>query len=345
MPDRMAVDLRSDTVTKATPEMRRAMAEAEVGDEIREGDPTADRLEAMAAEMTGQQEALFLTSGTMGNLISFLCHLRPGQEVIAERSSHFLHYESGGISAIVGAIPRPLPGTAGRMDLDQLATEIRPGTTHTPGTALIVAENTHNMAGGTCLDCAYMNRLLEIAHSRDIPVHLDGARIWNASVALGVPVSSLTPGCDSVMVDLSKGLGAPYGSLLCSSADLIARARPFRQRLGGGVRQIGHMAAAGIVALQTMIPRLAEDHANARRLAEGIYALRPECVDLSLVQTNMVIVEAGPLKMTGAELSRALSEKGVLCHATGPSRIRLVTHYDVRAEQIEYALSAFGDVV
>ena len=344
MPDRTIVDLRSDTVTKATPEMRRAMAEAEVGDEIREGDPTADRLEVMAAEMTDKQEALFLTSGTMGNLIAFLCHLRPGQEVIAERASHFLHYESGGISAIVGAIPRPLPGTAGRMDLDQLATEIRPGTTHTPGTALIVAENTHNMAGGTCLDAVYMKRLLEIAHSRSILVHLDGARIWNASVALGVPIATLTSGCDSVMVDLSKGLAAPYGSLLCGSSDLIARARPFRQRLGGGVRQIGHMAAAGIVALETMIPRLAEDHANARRLGEGIHALRPECVDLSLVQTNMVIVEAAPVKMTGAELSRALSDKGVLCAATGPSRIRLVTHCDVSKEQIEQALEVFREV-
>jgi threonine aldolase len=341
----MMVDLRSDTVTRATPEMRRAMAQAEVGDETREGDPTADRLEAMAAEMTGHREALFLTSGTMGNLVGFLCHLRPGQEVIAERSSHFLHYEAGGISAIAGALPRPLPGRAGRMDLDQLASEIRPAAAHIPGTALIVAENTHNVAGGTCLDSAYLARLVEIAHSRDIPVHLDGARIWNASVALGVSVASLTAGCDSVMVDLSKGLGAPYGSLLCGRPELIARARVFRQRLGGGVRQIGHMAAAGIVALQTMIPRLAEDHANARRLAEGIHALRPECVDLSLVQTNMVIVQSGPLNMTGAELSRALSEKGVLCHPTGPTRIRLVTHYDVSGEQIEGALRAFGEVL
>ena len=345
MPDPIVVDLRSDTVTKATPEMRRAMAEAEVGDEIREGDPTADRLEAMAAEMTGQEQALFCTSGTMGNLVAFLCHLRPGQEVIAERSSHFLHYESGGISAIVGALPRPLPGAAGRMDLDQLAAEIRPATTHIPGTALIVAENTHNLAGGTCLDPEYMNGLWEIAHSRGIPVHLDGARVWNAAVALGVPVASLTSGCDSVMVDLSKGLGAPYGSLLCSSADLIERARPFRQRLGGGVRQIGHMAAAGIVALQTMIQRLAEDHVNARRLAEGIDALRPRCVDLSLVQTNMVIVETEPLNMTGPQLSRALCEKGVLCQATGAHRIRLVTHCDVSAEQIGDALNVFSDLL
>ncbi|MFB3883300.1 MAG: GntG family PLP-dependent aldolase [Armatimonadota bacterium] len=345
MPEHVIADLRSDTVTKATPEMRRAMAEAEVGDEIREGDPTADRLEAMAAKLTGKEEALFLTSGTMGNLIAFLCHLRPGQEVIAERTSHFLHYESGGISAIVGALPRPLPGTAGRMDLDQLATEIRAGTTHTPGTALIVAENTHNMAGGTCLDAGYMGRLCELAHSRNVPVHLDGARIWNASVALGVPVATLTAGCDSVMVDLSKGLAAPYGSLLCSSSELIARARTFRQRLGGGVRQIGHMAAAGIVALEKMIPRLADDHANARRLGEGIHALRPECVDLSLVQTNMVIVEAGPLKKTGAELARALTERGVLCAATGPARIRLVTHCDVSREQVERAVEVFGAIV
>jgi threonine aldolase len=343
--ERAVIDLRSDTVTKATPAMRRAMAEAEVGDEIREGDPTADRLEAMVAEITDHDQALFCTSGTMGNLIAFLCHLRPGQEVIAERNSHFLHYESGGISAIVGALPRPLPGTAGRLDLGQLAAEIRPGTTHIPGTALIVAENTHNLAGGTCLDPGYMNRLWDTARSHGIPVHLDGARVWNAAVALGVPVSALTSGCASVMVDLSKGLGAPYGSLLCGNADLVERARLFRQRLGGGVRQIGHMAAAGIIALQTMFERLAEDHTNARRLAEGIHAVRPELVDLDPVQTNMVVVETAPAGLTGRQLSAKLEEGGVLCHATGSHRIRLVTHCDVSAEQIEQALAIIMNVL
>jgi threonine aldolase len=320
------------------------MAEAEVGDEIREGDPTAQRLEARAAELTGHEAALFCTSGTMGNLIAFCCHLRPGEEVIAESASHFLHYESGGIAAIAGAITRTLPGEAGQLDLDQLAVAIRPGTTHNPRTGLLVAENTHNYAGGTCLDRAYMKAFREVARSHDIPVHLDGARVWNAAVALGCSVSDLASGCASVMVDLSKGLGAPYGSLLCSSADIIGRARQCRQRLGGGVRQIGHMAAAGLLALDTMIDRLAEDHANARRLAEGIHALRPNCVDLDLVQTNMVVVYSEPLGLTGPQLSEALGEKGVLCHATGSHRIRLVTHLDVRADQIEASLSILQSI-
>ncbi|MBN1458122.1 MAG: aminotransferase class I/II-fold pyridoxal phosphate-dependent enzyme [Armatimonadetes bacterium] len=338
MSQTIVADLRSDTVTKATPAMRCAMAEAEVGDEIREGDPTAQRLEARAAELTGHEAALFCTSGTMGNLIAFCCHLQRGEEVIAESTSHFLHYESGGIAAIAGAMTRSLLGQAGRVGIDELEAAIRSGTTHNPRTALLVAENTHNYAGGTCLDQAYMKAFCETGRAHGIPVHLDGARVWNAAVALGCPVAELTSGCTSVMVDLSKGLGAPYGSLLCSSADLIARARYYRQRLGGGVRQIGHMAAAGLVAVETMIDRLSEDHANARRLAEGIHALRPECVDLELVQTNMVVVQTAPLGLSGAQLAEALTKKGVLCQATGAHRIRLVTHCDVDAEQIAASL-------
>ena len=338
MPDRVIADLRSDTVTKATPEMRRAMAEAEVGDDSREGDPTARRLEARAAELTGHEAAVFCSSGTMGNLAAFMCHLRPGDGVIAERDSHFLRYESGGVSCIAGGVIRTLPGIAGRLDLDQLASEIDPGTKHRPRTALIVAENTHNLAGGTCLDPAYMSQLWQIAADHGIPLHLDGARVWNAAIALGLPISALTSGCASVMVDLSKGLGAPYGSLLCGSADFIAPARDLRQRLGGGVRQIGHMAAAGLVALNTMIDRLAEDHAHARRLAEGIHAVRPDCVDLDLVQTNMVIVETVPLGLAGPDLASKLAEAGVHCLAFGPHRIRLVTHCDVTADQIDQAL-------
>jgi len=337
----IVADLRSDTVTKATPEMRRAMAEAEVGDEIREGDPTAQRLEARAAQLIGHEAALFCTSGTMGNLIAFCCHLQPGEEVIAESTSHFLHYESGGIAAIAGAVTRPLPGKAGRVDLDEVGAAVRSGTTHHPRTALLVAENTHNYAGGTCLDQAYMKAFCEIGRAHEIPVHLDGARVWNAAVALGCSVADLTSECTSVMVDLSKGLGAPYGSLLCSSADLIARARHFRQRLGGGVRQIGHMAAAGLLALDTMMDRLSEDHAHARRLGEGIHDLRPECVDLDFVQTNMVVVHTESLGMTGAQFAQALTKKGVLCQATGAHRIRLVTHCDVAAEQIEASLDIF----
>ncbi len=345
MPTTIVADLRSDTVTKATPEMRHAMAEAEVGDDIREGDPTAQRLEATAAEITGQEAAVFCSSGTMGNLLAFMCHLRPGEEVIAERDSHFLRYESGGVAAIAGGIPRTIAGVAGRMELGRVAAEAEAGTSHKPRTTLIVAENTHNMAGGTCLDPGYMRQLWEIARSHGIAVHLDGARVWNAAVALGVPVSSLTSGCQSVMVDMSKGLCAPYGSLLCGSADFIGRARGMRQRVGGGVRQIGHMAAAGLVALEAMVERLAEDHANARRLAEGIHQVSPELVDLDLVQTNIVIVETGPIGLSGAEFATALADQGVLCHATGARRIRLVTHRDVSADQAERALEVIAGLV
>jgi threonine aldolase len=344
VPDLIA-DLRSDTVTKATPEMRRAMAEAEVGDDSREGDPTARRLEARVAQLTGHEAAVFCSSGTMGNLVAFLTHLRPGEEVIAERTSHFLRYESAGVSSLAGGIVRTLPGVQGHMDLGQLASEIEPGSKHRPRTALLVAENTHNLAGGTCLDAAYMQQLWKVAADHNLPVHLDGARVWNAAVALGVPIRDLTSGCASVMVDLSKGLCAPYGSLLCGSADFITRARDLRQRVGGGVRQIGHMAAAGLVAVDTMIDRLAEDHANARTLAERIHSLRPDCVDLALVQSNMVIVETAPLGLTGADLAAKLTDSGVLCLPFAAHRVRLVTHHDVSAEQVRRAVEVVTDVL
>jgi threonine aldolase len=345
MPDSVIADLRSDTITQPTPEMRRAMAEAPVGDDGREGDPTAQRIEHMAAQLTGHQAALFCTSGTMGNLVAFLTCLRPGDEIIAERNSHFLHFEAGGVSALAGAIPRTLPGRAGRMDLDQLEDEIRPGDRLRPGTALIVAENTHNLAGGTCLDPDYMQRLWQIARSHEIPVHLDGARLFNAAVALGVPARHLAAGSDSVMIDLSKGLCAPYGSLLCAGADFIARARHMRQRVGGNVRQIGHMAAAGIIALETMIDRLAEDHANARRLAEGIARIRPGLIALDLVHTNIIYLDTTPLALPAAQVAARLDELGVRCLPMDPHRLRFVTHHDVTADQIDRALNVTADVL
>jgi threonine aldolase len=342
--DSIVADLRSDTITQPTPEMRRAMAEAAVSDYARDGCPTTARLEQLAAELTGQQSALFCTSGTMGNLVAFLTHLRPGDEVIAERNSHFIHFETAGCSALAGAIIRPLPGEAGRMDLDELVGTIRPGDRLRPGTALIVAENTHNVAGGTCLALDYMTRLWEIARVHDLPVHLDGARVFNAAIALDVPARSLTEGCQSVMIDLSKGLCAPYGSLLCGSADFIARAVNMRQRVGGGVRQIGHMAAAGLVALESMIDRLAEDHANARRLAEGIHRLRPDLVDLDLVQTNIIKLDTRPLGLAAPQLSAKLEALGVRCLPMDAHRVRFVTYRDVTADQIDGALNIIADV-
>jgi threonine aldolase len=321
------------------------MAEAEVGDDGREGDPTCRRLEQMAADLVGQEAGLFCTSGTMANLVAMMTHLRPGEEVIAERESHFLRFEAGGLAAIAGAIPRTLAGRAGRMDLAQLDAEIQPGTRLRPRTALIAVENTHNMAGGTCLDVPYMQQLWGLARRRGLAVHLDGERIFNAAIALGVPARALTEGCQSVMFGLSKGLCAPYGSMLCGSADFIARARAMRQRVGGNVRQIGHMAAAGIVALETMTARLAEDHANARRLAEGIERLRPGLVDLSTVQTNIISMDVAPLAVPASRLVAQLEEKGVRSLPIDSHRLRFVTHHDVTTEQIDYALKAIAEVL
>ncbi len=338
-------DFRSDTITQPTPEMRRAMAEAEVADDGREGDPTARRLERLAASLTGHEAALFCTSGTMGNLVAFMAHLRPGEEVIAERDSHFLRFEAGGVTAVVGAVPRTLVGRAGRMDLEELAREIQAGSRHRPRTALIVAENTHNLAGGAVLDAAYMQELSGLAAEHGLPVHLDGARVCNAAVALGVPVKELTRGCASVMIDLSKGLCAPYGSLLCGSEDFIARARHMRQRIGGGVRQIGHMAACGIIALEQMMDRLADDHRNARLLAEGIHEARPELVNLDQVQTNMVLLDTEPLGITAAALCERLASRGVHALPMQPYIVRFVTHRDVTAEQIAAAVPVIVGVL
>jgi threonine aldolase len=345
VPERPVADLRSDTITQPTAEMRRAMAEAMVADDGREGDPTARKLESMAAALTGHEAALFCTSGTMGNLLTFLTDLQPGDQILAERDSHFLHFEASGCTALAGALPLTLAGRAGRMDLAELESSINPGSRLHPRTAMIVAENTHNLAGGTCLDVDYMQGLWDIASRHHVLVHLDGARVFNAAVALEVEVKELTKGCGSVMIDLSKGLCAPYGSLLCGSEEFIVGARAMRQRVGGNVRQIGHMAAAGIVALETMVDRLADDHANARRLAESIHEVRPGLIDLDLVQTNIVHLATRPLGVSGAALVSTLEEAGVRCLATDPNRVRLVTHRDVEAGQIDDAIAVFGKVL
>ncbi len=346
MPDNTrVVDLRSDSVTKATPEMRRAMAEAIVGDDGREGDPTTQRLETLAAEMTGQEAALFVTSGTMGNLVALMTHLRPGEEVLAERNAHILRFEAGGLTAIAGGIPRTLAGQAGKLDLGEVEAELNAGSRHQSRTALIEVENTHNLAGGTLLDGAYLQALCGLAHARGVRVHMDGERVFNAAVALGVPAKDLTACCDSVMLGLSKGLGAPYGSVLCGGAEFIARARNMRQRVGGGVRQSGHLAAAGIIALEKMVDRLADDHANARRLAEGLARLRPGLVDLELVQTNIVMLDCRPLGATAQQVVQALTEAGVPCLPESATTVRFVTHYDVSADDIAYALPVIEKVL
>jgi len=333
------VDLRSDTVTTPTPEMREAMFRAEVGDDGRGEDPTVQRLEQEAAARMGHAAGVFTISGTMGNLTALMTHLRPGEEALLEAHAHILTYEAGGIAAVAGAQPRALPGERGRIPLEMIAEAIEPGSSHRPRTALLCLENTHNLAGGTVLDPDYTKAACRLAHERGLSVHLDGERIFNAAVALGAPVTSLTADCDSVMFGLSKGLGAPLGSVLTGSVSFIREARRRRQRLGGGMRQAGIIAAAGLVALDTMIERLAEDHANARRLGEGIAALDPRLTDLSRVQTNIVLLDTGPLGLEAKEACGRLERAGLRTLPVGARTVRLVTHKDVQAAHIERALA------
>lgn len=339
------LDFRSDTVTKPTPEMRRAMYEAEVGDDVYREDPTVNRLEARAAEILGKEAALFVPTGTMGNQVAVLTHTRRGEEVIVEAESHVFMYEVGGIAALSACQVRTVPGVRGAMDPAAVEAAIRADNVHFPRTGLVCVENTHNRSGGCVLPPENVAAVAEVAHRHGIPVHMDGARIFNAAVALGRPAAELVAPVDSVMFCLSKGLAAPVGSLLVGSRDFIAEARRYRKLLGGGMRQAGVLAAAGLVALEMMVDRLAEDHANARRLAEGIAAIPGLKVDMETVQTNMVMVDIADGRWTAAALVQALKQEGVLCNDTGLRRIRMVTHKDITAADVELALDAIARTV
>lgn len=333
------IDLRSDTVTQPTDEMREAMARALVGDDVWGEDPTVHELEALAAEMLGKEAAVFVPSGTMANLVAVMTHTQKGDEVILEADSHTYYYEVGSISAVAGVMPRVIQGTLGYVSPAQLREAMRPPNIHFPPTRLLCLENTHNRAGGIPFGPDEMDAIGIAAHELGLAVHLDGARIFNAAVALGVPATSLTRHVDSVMFCVSKGLSAPVGSLLAGSSDFIARARRFRKMLGGGMRQAGVIAAAGLVALRTMVDRLAEDHANARRLAEGLVGSPGLRVDLARVHTNMVQMHIdGP--GGAAEFAGRMKREGVLAAASGPSTIRMVTHRHITAEAVERAVAA-----
>jgi len=337
------VDLRSDTLTLPTPEMREAMARAEVGDDVWEEDPTVQRLEVLAAERTGKDAALFVPSGTMGNLVSILAHTRPGQEVILDLDSHIFNYEVASAAVIGGVQTRPVPTERGFLSPDQVREAIRPANIHTPPTGLVCLENTHNRHGGTACTPEEIRDVAEVAHARGIPVHLDGARIFNAAVALRRDVAEFTRPVDSVMFCVSKGLSAPVGSLVCGSRGFIARARRLRKMLGGGMRQVGVLAAAGIVALEKMVDRLAEDHAHARRLADGLATLHGIRIDPTKVQTNIVIFFLDP--PGGVEgLVAGCTARKVKIHAIGPAAIRCVTHKDVDREDIDRGLEAFREI-
>ncbi len=336
------IDLRSDTVTKPTPAMRRAMYDAEVGDDVLGDDPTVQKLEELAAARLGKEAALFVASGTMGNLVSLLVHCGRGDEVILGDQAHTYVYEQGGSSALGGIHPRPLPNLPdGRIDLALLEASIRPDDIHAPRTKLITLENTHNRCGGAVLPVAYMNAVSELARRRGLALHLDGARVFNAAVALGVDVQALVAGCDSVSFCLSKGLGAPVGSVVVGSAAFVHEARRARKVVGGGMRQAGVIAAAGIVALTEMVDRLAEDHANARRLAEGIAGLPGVALDPATVQTNIVIFELERSGLAPQQLAEQLAERGVWLFTIGGRRLRAVTNYHVTAADIERTIAAF----
>lgn len=338
------IDLRSDTVTTPTPDMRRAMAAAEVGDDVYGEDPTIHRLEELGAQLMGKEAAVFVPSGTMGNQIAVLAQTTPGDEIIVEAEAHVFYYEVGGLARLGGLQTRTIPGEHGRLSPDQVAAAVRGENIHFPPTTLLCLENTHNRAGGTVLTVEQTSALAAVAHEHGLKVHLDGARLFNAAVALGVPVADLAAPCDTVMFCLSKGLSAPVGSLVAGPADTIARVRMFRKMLGGGMRQAGVLAAAGLIALQDMPSRLAEDHDNARRLALGLAELPGVQVDLDTVQTNIVIFH-----LTGAiggpALVASLRDRGVLANATGPQSVRFVTHKDVTAADIDKTLQAVASLL
>ncbi len=333
------IDLRSDTVTHPTPEMRRAIFEAEVGYDVYGEDPTVNRLEMMAAARMCKEAALFTTSGTQGNLIAVLTHCNRGDEIIVGDEAHMFWYEVGGAAALGGVTIRTLPNdSCGRLNPDDIERAIRDRDIHYPETTLVCLENTHNRCGGTVLSADYTDEVCRLAHTRGLKVHLDGARIFNAAIALGVPVLALAENADSVSFCLSKGLGAPVGSLLCGSKDFVERARKFRKMLGGGMRQAGIIAAAGIVALETMVDRLVDDHANARRLAEGLAGINGITLAQDSVPTNIVMFELSPGPST-AEFMEGLREGGVKVGLRDGRPFRAVTHYMVTSSDIDEALA------
>jgi len=340
------IDLRSDTVTLPTPAMREAVYSAELGDDVFGEDSTVNRLEQMAAERMGKEAALLVASGTMGNLVCILTHCARGEEVILGDRSHTFLYESGGMSALGGIHPHTISNQPdGTMRLEDIRAAIRGPNVHFPRTRLICLENTHNRCNGAALTCEYVDSVAALAKEHSLSVHLDGARIFNAAVALGVDAKELTRSVDSVSFCLSKGLSAPVGSVVCGSSEFIAEARRSRKVLGGGMRQAGIIAAAGITALEEMVDRLAEDHENARRLAEGIAAIRGLSIDLAMVQTDIVYFELASNRLTADELVAELAKKGVRILCVGPSRFRAVTHYGISAEDIDLTVKALGEVM
>ncbi|HKC84964.1 MAG TPA: GntG family PLP-dependent aldolase [Blastocatellia bacterium] len=340
------IDLRSDTVTKPTPAMRRAMAEAEVGDDVYLEDPTVNRLQERAAEILEKEAALFVPSGTMGNQICVKLHTRSGTEVVVEQRSHIFNYEMGAAAAVSGVTLRPIAGDNGLLNWDSISGAIHHNSPYyvTP-TSLIAVENSHNMAGGSVMPLSVSREICERAHAMGLRVHLDGARVFNAAIALGTTAAEIARPFDSVMFCLSKGLGAPVGSMIAGAKDFIKEAVGVRKMLGGGMRQVGVLAAAGLVALEDSPKGLIEDHANAKRLAEGLAELRGVKIDPERAQTNIVILDIAKTGLTTAQLSAELKSRGVLANGVNAREMRMVTHYDVGREQIERTLQIVREIL
>lgn len=334
------IDLRTDTVTRPTTAMLEAMQSATQGDDSRDGDATVMKLEALAAARTGKEAGLFLPSGTMTNLVAVLAHTSRAGEVLIECTAHMLNTELGGMSAVAGVFYKAIDGHRGAMNEEKLAEAIRPMTRNNFGTSLICLENSHNNAGGAVLPLAHMARVHALARGHGVPVHTDGARLFNAATALGVSAAEVTQHTDSVSFCVSKGLSAPIGSLLCGPRAFIERARPFRRMVGGNMRQAGFIAAAGIVALETMMDRLHEDHATARQLAAGLAAIDPALTDPAEVETNIVRMQVGHTGRSASDWSAALQARGIAVSPADNRSLRFVTHRHITATDIDRAIAA-----
>jgi len=337
------IDLRSDTVTRPTPAMRRAMFEAEVGDDVYREDPTVNRLEDRAAEIAGKPAALFVPTGTMGNTIAIKLLTEHGQEVICDSRAHLLDYELSMMAWFSGCLVRAIPTERGLLSAEEVRRAIRPVSPYSAPTGAVAIEQTHNMAGGTVYPMRTLCEIFDVSHERGVRVHMDGARIFNASTALGLPVHEIAAHADTVMFCLSKALGAPAGSMLAGPADLIAKGRLYRKRLGGGMRQAGILAAAGLVALEESPAKLSVDHANARFLAEGLARIPGIEVDAAKVDTNIVVFDISATGLAPADVSAQLSRRGVLMNAINQRCLRAVTHYDVDRAACAQAVEAVSE--
>lgn len=338
------VDLRSDTVTKPTQEMREAMKDAEVGDDVMKEDPTVNKLERLAAEKLGKEDALFVTSGTQGNVTSLLTHTSLGEEVILGKNSHIYKYEVGGYASLAGLSAKLLGDDEGYLDLDEIRSSIRGENIHHPESSLLCIENTHNVTGGVPKDSDHAKKICDLAHENGLKVHLDGARVFNAAVALNEDIKDIVSPVDSVQFCLSKGLSAPVGSIIAGSEDFITGARKIRKKLGGGMRQAGVIAAPGIIALNDMVERLEDDHKNARILSEGLEQMGFD-IDPDRFKTNIVLLDTSDIDMKAEKVVKKLKDENILALSMDEYITRFVTHREIKTEDVNEAIDVIEDIV